>query len=253
MRRTVTTTVAVLVVVAALTAVPAAAQQTATPTDGQERNRTDGNATVAPGERLAGVVGVQRAEIDGEIESRTFGLSVARAASDAGRAAVVASEVNETGADLEQLRERREQLREARRNGSISDGQYRARIAELAARIQTVEHMANMTANASRSIPAELLREHGVNATAIQTLRERASELGGREVAAIARSIAGGVGAAADRRPDRAGGPDRGNATDRGPDRPDPTEQRDGTPTVTVDGNRTAAPTEGGRGPGGRP
>jgi hypothetical protein len=265
MRRYLTLLLAALVVVGTVAAVPVAGLQAGTDTPEADggTDAEDGNATVAPGERLSGVVGVQQAEIDGEVEARSFGLSVARAASDEGRAALVAAEVNETGTDIEQLHERREQLREARQNGSISEGQYRARIAELAARAQNTERMANASENALRGLPADLLEANGVNATAIRTLRERASELGGQEVAEIARSIAGGVGPMADQRPDRAGGPDRTERTDRsagdahgdgtdrgGANRPDGGDQR----TTAVDGNETVtADTDREGRPGGRP
>jgi len=267
MRRHLTLLLAALVVVGTVAAVPVAGLQagTDTPEADAGTDAEDGNATVAPGERLSGVVGVQQAEVDGEVEARSFGLSVARAASDEARAALVAAEVNETGTDVEQLRDRREQLREARQNGSIGDGQYRARMAELAARAQNTERMANASANASRGLPAGLLEANGVNATAIQTLRERASELGGQEVAEIARAIAGGVGPMADQRPDRAGGPDRGetsdrpggdargNATDRGgADRPNADEQVDRTETTDSD-ETTTNDTDRGERPGGRP
>ena len=261
MRQQLTVLLTILVVVGTVAAVPAAGLQAGTDTqeNGTETDARSGNATVAPGERLSGVVGVQQAEIDGEIEARSFGLSVARAARDEARAALVAAEVNETGADIEQLRERREQLREARQNSSISEGQYQARVAELAARAQNTERMANASENASRGLPADLLEANGVNATAIQTLRERASELGGQEVAEIARSIAGGVGPMADQRPDRAetsdrpGGDARGNVTDRGgADRPDADEQ--GDRTETTDGDEPATnETDRDERPSGRP
>lgn len=206
MRRFTTALVATLVVLSTVGAVPAAGVQmdssanadvTAQEDDGTDDNETadeeaDGNASeVAPGERLAGAIGVQEAELDGELEARSFGLSVARAASDEARAALVAAEVKETGRDLERLRERREQLREARANGSMSEGEYRARVAELGARSKTVERMANESESASRGLPEEILRENGVNVTAIRTLRDEARNLSGGEVAEIARSIAG--------------------------------------------------------------
>jgi len=210
MRRTLTVIMAAQVVVGtlgagtALGAVPSTANAAGT---AQSNATNDSNGTVAPGERLSGVVGVQEAEIDGEVDSRSFGLAVARAADNESKAALIAARVNETERELGNLSERREQLREARQNGSMSQGQYAARMAELAARTQNVERTANDTANASRGLPADLLESKGVNVTAIETLRTQARNLSGGEVSEIARSIAG----------DRRGGQARGG--DRGGDR----------------------------------
>jgi hypothetical protein len=78
--------------------------------------------------------------------------------------------------------------------------------------MQNARQMATETDNASRGLPADLLESKGINATAIQTLKERAGELGGPQVAAIARGIAGPGAAPGDRVPENA---NRGQAPDR--------------------------------------
>lgn len=199
MRRLSVTFVAVLVLVGTVAAVPAAGLLAndatgASATAAQSANQstaTDANTSVAPGERLSGVVGVGKAELDGEVESRAFGLAVARADSDEARAALIAAKVNETHERVANLSERRAALRDARANGSISQGEYAARIAELAARSQNVERAANESAEAAEGLPDELLQSKGVNATEIEDLRENARELSGDEVSEIAREIAG--------------------------------------------------------------
>lgn len=256
MRRISATTVAVLVLVGTVAAVPAAglvqssndAGGSASAAAAQSANES--NASVSPGERLSGVVGVGEAELEGEVESRAFGLAVARADSDEARAELIAEKVNETRERVQNLSEERERLREARDNGSISQGQYAARIAELAARSQNAERAATETANASEGIPADLLESRGVNASAIQELQQNAKNLTGQEVAELARSIAG-------ERPERPEQADRGgdrdgnqsdarDGSDRG-DRNDSTptgEQADGDQstsdgTTTDDGSTT--------------
>jgi hypothetical protein len=232
MRRISIATVAVLVLVGTVAAVPAAGLVQSSD-DGAASAQTaanESNASVAPGERLSGVVGVGEAELEGEVESRAFGLAVARADSDEARADLIAQKVNESRERVENLSERREQLREARENGSISQGQYAARIAELAARSDNVQRTANDTANASEGLPAELLESKGVNASAIQQLRDNARNLTGQEVAEIARSIAGERPEQADRGADRGTDADRGGARDGD----------DATPTDGgMDGERT--------------
>lgn len=194
------TLVTVLVLVAALVTAPVAAAAPAgfgatfqtTETDtATETPDADNNSSVSPGEKLSGVVGVQEAEFDGEMAERTYGVKIARAKSNESKAEIV----NETLADIEQrlenLEERKQELEDARENGSMSEGEYRAKMAAIAANVSTTKRLANASADTAESLPADLLREKGINVTAIQTLKERAQNLTGPEVAAIAKSIAG--------------------------------------------------------------
>lgn len=206
MRRA-TTLIVALLVVGSLAAVPLSGMAQTTDA-AAESNAT--NDSVAPGEQLSGVVGVQQAELDGEVQSRAYGVQVAQAAGNDSRAAVAAAQLDDLDTRLDELEQRREALRTARENGSMSEGEYRARTARLAAETRTVERLANQTNETVRGLPAETLRANGIDADAIRTLRNRTDELIGPEVAEIARGIAG----------DRVGegfGPER--AGERGPDR----------------------------------
>jgi len=147
---------------------------------------------VPPGATLAGVVGVQGAEIEAEIGSRGFEIALNRSGDNASkRAGVIASQVTDLEARLEELRGRTDELDRAREEGNITEGEYRARIAEVVTRITAVQRLANQTAKATRGIPAETLRERGIDADAIEELGRNARNLSGPEVAAIARGIAG--------------------------------------------------------------
>ena len=241
MRRTTPALIAIMLVVSALTAFPMAGlaaqttESTATPT---ENATADENATIAPGEQLSGVVGVQDAELEGEVQSRAYGIKVANASGNDSRAAVVAEQLGDIETRLAELEQRRQTLDEARENGSISEGQYRARVARVAAETQTVERLANQSNVTAQDLPAESLEAKGINATAITTLSERANELSGPEVAEIARSIAGenvGDGLTAhaeDRRPEAA--ENESDGQDRG------TDARDGERNSTSEADRTA-------------
>lgn len=171
-----------------------------------------GTSDVAPGEQFSGVVGVQGAELDGEVESRAFERRVAAAETDDEVAAAVAAQVNASEERLAALRAERERLREARENGSIGEGEYRARLAQLGAQLAQVERLVNDTQTVASDLPAETLERNGVNTSAIQTLQENASELSGGEVSEAARDIAGdrpGTGPAGNARgSDEAGPPD---------------------------------------------
>ncbi len=162
-------------------------------TGGVEANGT--NNETPPGSTLTGIVGVQEAEIEGEIQSRGLEIALNRSDDNASKAAIIAGEVTDLESRLETLRERKNALDRARENNTITRGEYRGRIAEVSARISTIQRLANQTANASQGIPADALNERGVNASAISELRNRARNLSGPEIARIARDIAGpGVG-----------------------------------------------------------
>jgi hypothetical protein len=172
------------------TAGPAAQAESPTGT-----NESDESA--APGARLAGVVAFQGAEVEGEVEGRAFGNQVARANWNGSKAEAVADRFEELTRRMDELRERKRALAEARENGSISTARYRAELAALAARTTAVERQANQTEAATRDLPTDVLESKGVNATAIERLRNDSRQLTGPETAAIARTIAGpGAGGA---------------------------------------------------------
>lgn len=159
----------------------------------EHENRTDTvdeNAS-APGERLAGIVGVQEAEIEGDLEQRTFGIRVAQAATQDAQADVVADQLNTTEERLAELQERKADLDEKRESGEISEGRYRAEVAEVAAESRSVANMANQSESVAGELPADLLEQKGIDVEAIQTLKNDAANMTGEEVSEIARQIAG--------------------------------------------------------------
>lgn len=194
--------VAVGLVVAGLVAAPIAIA-------GGVPSTTAQSADLAPGERLSGVVGVGYAELSGEVDERTFGLEVARAGSDDAKARLVARETDRVRERLDALEERQQRLRAAHENGSMSDGRFRAEMAQVAARIASLERIVDRSARVAAGLPEAVLEDNGVNVTAIEELRSRAGDLRGEEVSDIARGIAGeDVGAAVSgpNRPDAANG-----------------------------------------------
>ncbi|WP_254766749.1 hypothetical protein [Salinilacihabitans rarus] len=146
---------------------------------------------VRPGERLAGVVGVQGAELHGEVAERSHGVAVANAETDQERADVVAERVAAADARLDELETRLDELEAAREAGEIGEGRYRAEVATIEAETRAVERQVAAAAATADGLPADVLRERGVDAASIREVRERASSLGGPETAEIARSIAG--------------------------------------------------------------
>ncbi|MEF8775462.1 MAG: hypothetical protein V5A43_03030 [Haloarculaceae archaeon] len=231
----------VLLVAAAMITVPvgALAADGVSP-DGANQVNEDGteNASVAPGQMLAGNVDVGEAEIEGEIEARSFGITVAKAETDDATADVVSKALDSVEGRLNELEARKQALDRARENGSISEGEYRARITGLAAETANVKRLANASGTVSEGLPAEVLAARGIDVTAIQTLQDRASELRGPQVAEIARGIAGEN---VDARP---GGPAAGDRGGQPGDVPggEPGDASDGEPTEVPGGEPSDAP-----------
>jgi hypothetical protein len=192
---------AAVVVAAAVGAPLAAASPTAAPTDAgagqpaavQEApgNDSENDSEPAPGAQLAGVVNVQAAEVEGDLQQRSFGLQLGAARSNASKATVVANQTGELSDRLDTLQERKQRLLEAKRNGSISQARFRAEMAGLAAEIATANRLLNRTSDEADGLPSEALAEAGVDAEDLDRLRQAAGNLTGPEIARIARSIGG--------------------------------------------------------------
>ncbi|WP_313692579.1 DUF7096 domain-containing protein [Halorarum halobium] len=146
---------------------------------------------IQPGAQFAGAVAVQGAEVDGEIEGRTLDRRLAAADSNESRAGVVARESERASERLERLGERRSTLRERHENGSISESEYRARLAAVAAESRGLERRLNETAEVARSLPPAVAEARGVNASRLAALRADADALNDGEAAEAARAIAG--------------------------------------------------------------
>lgn len=232
---------ALLIVVATFGALPVVgvtAGETAPLTataDATAAVQNEPNGTLAPGEQLAAVVGVQQAGIQGEVRTRAFGQRVAGAATNTSKAGVVGEEVERLRERLQRLREERRELRAAHRNGSIGNGQYRARLANIHARTRAAQREINATGQVARGLPARALEARGVDATAIRTLRSEAQNLTGPEVAAIARSVAGNAADGA-MGPGERGPPD--SVADSSVPGQGPPDNRNGAPANESQGDR---------------
>ncbi len=196
---------------------------------------TGENESVAPGEQLAGVVGVQNAELDGEVDQRSFQATLANADSDEKRAALIADRYERVSAELNSTEATLEELRDARDAGELTNGQYQAQVAVIGAQHGNAERAAGQMNETADGLPADVLEANGVNATAIETLRGNASELGGQEVAEIAQSIGGPP---ADR--PGAGGPPAETDAGGPPAEPGNDQDDETTPADDSSGNDTA-------------
>ena len=154
-----------------------------------EATETTDNET-PPGAMLAGSIGVHEAEMKGAIEHRAFGIQI-RNATNESKAQVLNLTQERLHDRQTSLEERKDRLDTARDNGTISESQYRAQVAVIAAESAQVQTMANSTERTAQGLPAETLEANGVNVTAIHQIRERSQQMTGPEVAEIARQIAG--------------------------------------------------------------
>ncbi|UHQ95040.1 hypothetical protein [Haloterrigena alkaliphila] len=205
MNRTTSIALAAVLLVATVAA-PLAAASVVSSGSTQNNPADGGNESIAPGERFAAAVGVQNAEIEGDVSERALGARISNAETNESKAAVIATHVEESETRLAKLEDRLETLNESREAGDLSDGRYRAKVATIVAEMRAIERQATVAERGAVGLSAELA-ERGIDRESIRTLRDRAGELGGPNTASIARSIAG----------DDVGRP---ASTDRGPGAP---------------------------------
>jgi len=170
-----------------------AVEQTGTTTaDNQTvRNETNHSEAVAPGARLSGVVGVQGAELESEVEERAFSYALNKSRTNESRASLIENETAKIEQRLQALESKLDQLEAARENDTIGESAYQAQVTTVSARINSLERKINQTASAGAGLPAHVKAKHNFNETRFARLHAAAGNLTGPEVAAIARDIAG--------------------------------------------------------------
>lgn len=157
-----------------------------------ESNATANDSTaVTPGAHLSGVVGVHRAEIEGEVDTRSIQTALNASDTNESKARVIAMEGERLETRLQDLEARLAELEAAHGNGTIPEGAYQAQAATLTAQTNALEEALNQTSTAGATLPPQVRDQHGVNMTRLGELHAAAGNLTGPEVAAIAQSIAG--------------------------------------------------------------
>ncbi|TMT80352.1 hypothetical protein E2L06_19135 [Haloterrigena sp. H1] len=150
-----------------------------------------GTESIKPGEQFSAAIGVQNAEIKGDVSERAFGVRIATAETNETKAAIVDEQFMASQTRLAALEARLERLNESHEAGDISEGRYRAEVATTVAELRTVERQVAAVETTAAELPPEALDERGVDVDSIRSLRDRAGELGGSDTASVARSIAG--------------------------------------------------------------
>lgn len=195
MRQTVLLVAALVVVGFAAPTVVASPAATSAGADASPTvQAADGNETAnetAPGARLAGVVNVQGAEVEGAVAERAFGEQLAAAESNASKASVLASQSGDLDERVEELRERKQRLQDQLANETISHGRYRAEMARVAAELSTANRLLDRASSEARHLPSAALENAGVDLADLERLRQAAGNLSGPEIAEIARDLGG--------------------------------------------------------------
>ncbi|WP_254521513.1 hypothetical protein [Natrinema caseinilyticum] len=252
MNRITTITLATMLVVAAI-AVPLAAASVVSSSGSREMTDSEaGNESIEPGEQFAAALGVQNAEIEGDVSNRAYGVRIANAETDRAKAAIAADQFEETETRLADLEARLEALNESRAAGELGAGRYRAEVATTVAEMRTVEQQAAAVERTAAGLPEAVLADHDIDVESVQTLRDRAGDLGGPETAAIARSVAGdeiGRSIGTDREsgaPIGTDGEERDDGRGHGSENETTAESTDETTGSTADGEVTDSRSEDG-------
>ncbi|MFB6253867.1 MAG: hypothetical protein ABEI06_04600 [Halobacteriaceae archaeon] len=151
----------------------------------------DNTTGILPGVRFTGVINIQHTELQGNVEKRSFAIRLRKADSPSEKATIIADKVESLQQRITNLQERKQTLKNALQNGSITKSEYRAEIAELVSQINNVKQIVNKTVSVAKGLPTELLAAKGINVSAIVQLKNHAANMSGPEIAAIARSIRG--------------------------------------------------------------
>lgn len=163
-----------------------------------ETARPANNTTQAepePGAQFIGAIGAHREQHEGAVTEHRVDVRLSRADSPEAKAQLVASIHHQNERRLEELADRKRELRQAYENGSISASEYRARSAVLDVELRSVERTAIQLERVADDLSTSLLIEVGVELAAIREVQTRAHELQGTALAVIAPSFTRGQNA----------------------------------------------------------
>lgn len=203
--RTRTLVIAAVAVVTLAAAGGVAAAQNAS--DNTSDNTTDVEADadveMSFGEQISILVHNHQTEVSHTVENAAFDVAFERDAETA-----VEERAQQLQERVQKAEQKKAEIREKVESGEMSEGRAMVEKAKLSTEADAV--------NSSADSVIGKAEEQGINVSAVETLKQNASELSGEEVSRIARSIAG-PGVAEDRRPDQAGPPEDG-APEEAPD-----------------------------------
>ncbi|USZ67276.1 hypothetical protein NGM10_11100 [Halorussus salilacus] len=181
------------------------------------------------------------AEANGAVETGMWDASFNATENRSNRKRLVERRTDELRAELTELQERKEELMAEREDGNISNAAYKARLGQLVGRINALKSSINATEPRAEQVDT--------NVEAIRTLETETNDLGGPEIAELARNTSGLGNATGP--PGNATGPP-GNAT--GPPGNGNGPPGNGTPLQNASNASDDAVADSANGtPGGRP
>jgi hypothetical protein len=142
--------------------------------------RSSDGATPTVGESFAGAIAVHDAELSGELRTRTFDRRLDAAATPASRAALLAGTARDARLRLGLLTDRRTALREANRNGTLSDARFRVAMAELRAEARSLRGVIDRAAGPMTDLDPMVRADYGLENSTFADLAARADRLGSR-------------------------------------------------------------------------
>ncbi len=167
-------------------AVPTAAAPTPAPPQDVSPTtfQSDQNATVANGtlgSEISSFMQVSTSQATGTVDTGLWIAQFNGTKNKSARQTLVRDRVTKIQSELEDVRQRKEKLVKARKNGNISTLQYQARMSKLVGEIRSLEHSINTTKPRAERVGTRVQR--------LQQLEKRTSTVGGSEVAEVARSL----------------------------------------------------------------
>ncbi|WP_135828895.1 hypothetical protein [Halorussus halobius] len=227
-------TVAVVAPTAATAADAAEATGDATLDATAAQNETENASTL--GGDISSFMQSNAAEVDGAVRTGMWAAAYDATDNRTVRTQLVERRTGDLRAELADLRERKQELADAREAGEVSDAAYRARVGGIVGRIHALESALDETETRARQVNASV--------EDLDELRSQTDELAGPEIASVARNLSG-VGAGERGPPTGVGngtGPDDGNRTGVG--------AANGNGNANGDQNGTRAGTDVGNGNG---
>lgn len=165
--------------------------ETSTTADDGTTTSNDSEAAIDAGAKLAGVIGSQQAEHESSVQTRAFDRAFERAGSNESQAAVVATSSERIEQQIQVLENESDRLEDRHENGSLPESAYQARLTVLTARITALETRANRTSTRAKTLPEAALEARGMNASDVDHLESRASNVTSPQASAIAKRVAG--------------------------------------------------------------
>lgn len=160
------TVLAVVVLVAALVAT--------LPTAGAPVADAPANETnVSSGEALSSAFAAHGSELEGTVERRGLSASLADAADEQARAALLSERRVGVERRVDRLADRRERLQSARRSGNVSASEFRVRSETIAAEARQLRGLLETVADESRALPDPLRASYGLDDATLNRSRAR--------------------------------------------------------------------------------